>query len=111
MVAAGAARDLLLMMRSPERVQPPPRRFHPFDLYWVWVFSTDKRLWVEARRRCLDTEPWRPCCGSCGSEAIDPHGWPWICCLQYGSRWDGSEVRSGTPERWTTWARWIEAYS
>jgi hypothetical protein len=92
MVASGPARDLLLLMVRPERRQPSRRR-HPFDLYWLWVFSTEKRWWQEARHRYLNhDDPWRPCCGSCGSEALDPHGFPWINCLQCGARWDGSEI-------------------
>lgn len=47
MVAAGAARQLLQAIRAPRE------RAHPWDIYWIWVFSTNKRLWTEARRRYL----------------------------------------------------------
>lgn len=50
MVAPGSARELLCMLRGPHA------RRHPFDLYWIWVFSTEKRWWMEARRRFLFSE-------------------------------------------------------
>ena len=50
MVAAGAARQLLQSLRKPRELG------HPWDIYWIWVFSTDKRLWSEARRRYLDQQ-------------------------------------------------------
>jgi hypothetical protein len=46
MVAPGAARALLIAVA-------PQERCHPWDLYWIWVFSTEKRWWQEARARFL----------------------------------------------------------
>jgi hypothetical protein len=45
----------------------------------------------------LGAEPWRPCCGSCRMEAIDPKRSP-IQCRACGAAWDGSEVLPDQPQ-------------
>jgi hypothetical protein len=44
MVAPGPARELLQHTAAGVEL-------HPFNVYWIWVFSTEKRWWQEARRR------------------------------------------------------------